>query len=400
MRKLAVPLLVITSILLAVSVGMHLSRPDSSENSTAGAENPPPESKTYRPALEHDPPVPEPPASITADFTTFLGRLREASENSASSLVLERDARERAEQVFRSSTGVPNDIRIEMHSPFFEVDPEGIFALYVDLPALERGLALFQQNCALCHGPYGRGNGSATRQWYSGNFPRNFNYARFKSRSTEYGAVPTDSDLFRTLTRGLYGSSMPPFGHLDELDRWSLVVFIKSLGNFHDDFDEVVINRFDPDFGGREPGPLAMGEQPEVTLATVTRGRILFIEQACVSCHQGKKPRPVGLARWEGTFDNWNDEMKRPIQNSRDLTNRVFRSGAASSDLFRIISDGPSIGPMPSYRNLPEQDRWALVHYVESVFKPDYPQAPPSADAEAKPPKALSPEPGDPQEQE
>jgi len=400
MRTLAVPLLVITSILLAVSVGMHLSRPGSSENSTAATDNPPPESKPYRPALEHDPPVPEPPASITADFTTFLGRLREASENSASSLVLQRDARERAEQVFRSSTGVPDDIRIEMHSPFFEVDPEGIFALYVDLPALERGLALFQQNCALCHGPYGRGNGSATRQWYSGNFPRNFNYAKFKSRSTEYGAVPTDSDLFRTLTRGLYGSSMPPFGHLDEQDRWSLVVFIKSLGNFYDDFDEVVINRFDPDFGGRESGPLAMGEQPEVTLATVTRGRILFIEQACVSCHQGKKPRPVGLARWEGTFDNWNDEMKRPIQNSRDLTNRVFRSGAASSDLFRIISDGPSIGPMPSYRNLPEQDRWALVHYVESVFKPDYRQAPPSADAEAKPPKALSPEPGDPQEQE
>ena len=125
MRKLAVPLLVITSILLAVSVGMHLSRPGSSENSTAATANPPPVSQPYRPALEHDPPVPEPPASMTADFTTFLGRLREASENSASSLVLERDARERAEQVFRSSTGVPDDIRIEMHSPFFEVDPEG-----------------------------------------------------------------------------------------------------------------------------------------------------------------------------------------------------------------------------------------------------------------------------------
>ena len=259
MRKFAIPLLVIISILLAVSVGMHLSRSSPSENSTAGTVSPPPDAEPYRPALEHDPPVPDPPASITADFTTFLARLREASENSASSLVLERDVRERAEQIFRSSSGVPDDIRIEMHSPFFEVDPEGIFALYVDLPALERGLALFQQNCALCHGPYGRGNGSATRQWYSGNFPRNFNYAKFKSRSTEYGAVPTDSDLFRTLTRGLYGSSMPPFGHLDE------------------------------------------------------------------------------------------------------------------------------------------QDRWALVHYVESVFKPDYPQAPPSADAEAKPPKALEKEPGDSQ---
>ena len=399
MRTLAIPLLVITSLLLAVSIGMHLSRPGSSDKSSSHAASPPPPATPYHPALENDPPVPQPPEKITADFNTFLARLKQASADSPGSLVLEREAREHAEQVFRTSTAVPDDVRIEMHSPFFEVDPEGIFALYVDLPTLERGLALFQQNCAGCHGPYGRGNGSATRQWYSGNYPRNFNYAKFKSRSTEYGAVPTDSDLFRTLTRGLYGSSMPPFAHLDEQDRWSLVVFIKSLGNFYDDYDEVVINRFDPDFGGRKSEPLEMGEEPEVTIETVTRGRILFIEQACVSCHQGKKPRPVGLARWEGTFDNWNDEMNRPIQNSRNLTTRVFRSGAAKSDLFRIISDGPTIGPMPSYRNLPPQDRWSLVHYVESLFKPDSPQAPASADALAKPPKALS-EPEDSQQQE
>ena len=395
MRTFAIPLLVVASLLLAVSIGMHLSPPG--PDGAPPASSPPATSAPYQPALEKDPTVPAPPRSATDDFTMFLARLKEAPENSSSSLVLTRADRDQAEKVFRSSTGVPEDIRIEMHSPFFEVDPEGIFALYVDLPALERGLALFQQNCAHCHGPYGRGNGSSTAQWYSGNFPRNFNYAKFKSRSTTYGAVPTDSDLFRTLTRGLYGSSMPSFRHLDPQDRWALVMFIKSLGNFYDDFDEVVINRFDPEFGGRNSLPPAMGKEPEVTLQSVTRGRILFVEQACVTCHQGTKPRPVGLARWEGTFDNWRDEMKRPIQNSRNLTNRVFRSGAAPSDLFRIISDGPSIGPMPSYRNLPEEDRWALVHYVTSVFKPDYPQAPPSADAQAKPPKALEKEPGDSQ---
>jgi mono/diheme cytochrome c family protein len=393
MRTLAIPLLVITSLLLAVSIGLHLFRSGTTPSITPGSADPPATTTPYRPALEHDPPIPQPPENIASEFTTFLGRLKEASADSSSSLVLERDARDHAELLFRSSSGVPEDLRIEMHSPFFEVDPEGIFALYVDLPALEQGLALFQQNCAGCHGPYGRGNGSATHQWYSGNYPRNFNYAKFKSRSTEYGAVPTDSDIFRTLTRGLYGSSMPPFGHLSVKDRWSLVVFIKSLGNFHDDYDEVVINRFDPDFGGRKSEPLEMGEKPKVTIESVTRGRILFIEQACVICHQGKKPTPVGLSRWEGSFDNWYDEMNRPIQNSRNLTNRVFRSGAASSDLFRIISDGPTIGPMPSYRNLPQQDLWALVHYVESVFKPDYPQAPPSADALAKPPKPLDLEP-------
>ena len=81
---------------------------------------------------------------------------------------------------------------------------------------------------------------------------------------------------------------------------------------------------------------------------SVTRGRILFIEQGCVSCHQEKKSKPVGLGRWEGNF-NWYDETNRPIQHSRDLTAGVFRAGAAGSDVFRIISGGSNVGPMPNY---------------------------------------------------
>ncbi len=182
---------------------------------------------------------------------------------------------------------------------------------------------------------------------------------------------------------------MPPFRHLSEQDRWSLVQFVKTLANFHDDYDEVIMNRFDR----KEREVLDVGVEPPVTLDTVKRGRILFIKHACSKCHQGSKSEPVGLARWEGGFTNWNDEMNRPVQHSRDLTTRVFLSGAASSDLFRIISGGPTIGPMPSYQNLPQEDLWALVHYVQSVFKPDFPQAPPSVDALAKPPQTNDGEP-------
>jgi len=165
-----------------------------------------------------------------------------------------------------------------------------------------------------------------------------------------------------------------------------LVQFVKSLANFYDDYDEVIVNRFDRKSDSSTSDALDAGEEPPVTLAAVTRGRVLFIEQGCIKCHQGSKSTPVGLARGEGGFTNWTDEMNRPIGHSRDLTTRVFLSGAASSDLFRIISGGPTIGPMPSYQNIPNEDRWALVHYVQSVFKPDYPQAPASADALAHPP--------------
>lgn len=348
--------------------------------------------QSYQPRLQFDPPVPEPPEWAVRDFDIFLSRLHEACRRSSDSLLLHRDGLKRADEVFRNTAGVPEDVRMEMHSPYFAVDPEAIFALYHDLPTLERGLALFQQHCSVCHGPYGRGNGSATLQWYAGNYPRNFWYGKFKSRSTEYGRVPSDSDLFRTLTRGVYASTMPTFRHLSAQDRWSLVQFIKTLANYYDDYEQTVVNLFDPQSDPRPSPALDVGAEPPVTLESVTRGRILFIEQGCVSCHQGEKPKPVGLARWEGNFD-WYDEMNRPIQHSRDLTTGVFRAGAAASDIFRIISGGPNIGPMPNYQNLSTEERWALVHYVRSIYRPDYPQAPASADAQARPPKEPVPPP-------
>ncbi len=346
----------------------------------------------YQPQLELDPAVPVPPAWALGDFDRFLARLHEASGGDGEALLLPDNGLVRAEEVFRSTAGVAAEVRVERHSPFFAVDPESVFALYHDLPALERGMALFQQHCSVCHGPYGRGNGSATLAWYTGNYPRNFWYGKFKSRSTEYGQLPSDSDLFRVLTRGMYGSTMPSFRHLSAQDRWSLVQFIKSLANFYDEYDETVVNLFDPQGNRSSSPPLEIGSEPPVTLASVTRGRILFIEQACVSCHQEKKAKPVGLGRGEGNF-NWDDEMGRPIQHSRDLTTGVFRAGAAGSDVFRIISGGPNVGPMPNYLKLPAEDRWALVHYVRSIYKPDYPQAPASADAQARWPTGPPPQP-------
>ena len=387
MPKLFFPLLSVIAVLIAVSVAVLHFTAGSDNNSVPNVAGDSASDKTYQPGLEHDPEVPEPPAETLRDFNTLLQRLNEAAGKSVESLLLHDGALDRAEQVFRGTIGVPDDAPMQMHRPFFAVDPEAVFALYVDLPTLERGLGLFQQHCSGCHGPYGRGNGSATLQWYAGNYPRNFWYAKYKNRSTKYGTVPTDQDLYRTLTRGFYGSTMPAFGHLSAQDRWSLVAFIKSLANFYDDYDEAVINRFDPVRGGWNSEPLDVGDEPPVTLETVTRGRILFIEQGCAQCHQGRNDKPVGLARAEGGFTNWRDEMDRPIEHSRDLTTRVYRGGAAASDLFRIISGGPTVGPMPSYQNLPIADRWSLVHYVQSIFKPELPQAPKSADAEAKPPQ-------------
>ncbi len=336
----------------------------------------------YQPTLEQDSTVPQPPQAAAIDFEHFLERLSEASQRDIESMILQDDALDSAERVLLASSGVPDEIEMERHLPFLMVNPEAIFGLYADLRTLERGLGLYQQNCSSCHGIYGRGNGAATPQWYVGNYPRNFTYGSYKSRTTVYGTSPTDGDLFRTLTRGLYGSTMPSFRHLSEQDRWALVQFIKSLANYYDENEELVINRFDPEQGHAAEVLDMAGETP-VTLESVTRGRTLFVKHACVSCHQGQKPKPVGLKRTEGPFANWSDEMGRPVYTSRDLTTPVFLAGASSKDLFRIIVGGPNVGPMPTYQDLPPEDCWDLVHYMQSCFKPDYPQAPASADAAA-----------------
>ena len=67
--------------------------------------------------------------------------------------------------------------------------------------------------------------------------------------------------------------------------------------------------------------------------------------------------------------------MGRPIYHSRDLTTPIFLAGSAPADLFRIVAGGPNIGPMPNYENLSREDSWAIVHYMQSLFNPELPQA-------------------------
>ena len=89
---------------------------------------------------------PRRPDWAVKDFNAFLTRLR-AYAGRRDSLLLHRD-RPRAGRghVPRARPECRLTCRLEMHAPFFTVDPEAIYALYADLPTLERGLALFQQN--------------------------------------------------------------------------------------------------------------------------------------------------------------------------------------------------------------------------------------------------------------
>ena len=103
----------------------------------------------------------------------------------------------------------------------------------VQMPAspelLELGKQTYEKKCLPCHGETGDGQGEAAYLLYPK--PRNFVDARYRLVST-WDSIPTDEDLFRTISRGMPGSAMPSWAHLPEETRWGLAHYIKSFSRF------------------------------------------------------------------------------------------------------------------------------------------------------------------------
>src|SRR5215831_19046537 len=108
--------------------------------------------------------------------------------------------------------------------------------------SLDAGKLVYHQHCSACHGVNGDGTGTAS-VWLFPR-PRNFSAGLFKIKSTPGTALPTDEDLFNTVTRGMPGSSMPSFTYLTEQERRDAVQYIKHLTAYTDASGKRV-NRFE-----------------------------------------------------------------------------------------------------------------------------------------------------------
>jgi mono/diheme cytochrome c family protein len=82
------------------------------------------------------------------------------------------------------------------------------------------GAKIFAENCAMCHGAEGKGDGAAGQALNPK--PRNLVEGPWKKGGGYMG-------WFEVVTHGLPGTSMAPFGHLKVTDRWALVQFIDSI---------------------------------------------------------------------------------------------------------------------------------------------------------------------------
>jgi copper transport protein len=82
------------------------------------------------------------------------------------------------------------------------------------------GHAVYQQHCASCHGPDGRGDGPMAEMLSAP--PPDLHAANVDSRS--------DVQLFAVIRDGIPQSEMPPFReHMSEQDIWNIVNYVRSL---------------------------------------------------------------------------------------------------------------------------------------------------------------------------
>jgi cytochrome c oxidase cbb3-type subunit 2 len=220
----------------------------------------------------------------------------------------------------------------------------------------QKGRTAYERHCSGCHGVAGDGKGLFAETLQPR--PRDFTKGLFRYRSTPTGQMPTDDDLLRTVTYGLFGVAMPawePF--LDETDRQDVVAYLKLFSL-----------RF-----ATEPSPEALSVPlpPAVSTERITHGEKLYRDSGCGSCH-GETGKGNGRAGKDLKTSEGD-----PIA-PRDLTDKwSFRGGHAAQDVFLRLLTGMDGSPMASYREVfSAEEMWDVVLYVLSLSPAERPQLP------------------------
>ena len=214
------------------------------------------------------------------------------------------------------------------------------------------GKAMYERKCALCHGVKGDGKGPAAELLEPR--PRDFTTGVYKIRSTA-NKTPSDQDLFRIITAGMPGTSMPPWDVLPEKDRWNIVAYIKSFAA--EKFKEA-------------PKKLELPKEVSSSAESIKRGKEMFEAIECHKCH-GIAGRADGPSRPE-LKDDWGQHVP-PANLAKRWT---FRGGASRSEIATRLANGVLGTPMPSFLDSVEKpdDIWHLTNFIASLGpeRPEY----------------------------
>ncbi len=216
---------------------------------------------------------------------------------------------------------------------------------------LDLGRRTYQRQCLTCHGEHGDSRGEAAYLLYPK--PRDFLQARYRLVST-WEFIPTDEDLFRSISRGMPGSAMPAWSHLPERTRWGLVHYIKSFAKFP---LELGPDR-QPGTGVSKPtGRIEVPPEPPYDAQAKERAHRLFTT-LCAGCH-GATGKGDGQEKQV-------DAEGFPVR-PRDLTAGVFKGSPEPEQVYYRIAGGLPGSPMPSHTEPYGDDIWHLVHYVREM---------------------------------
>jgi mono/diheme cytochrome c family protein len=247
----------------------------------------------------------------------------------------------------------------------------------ISLAHLRAGQAVYQAQCAQCHGTSGDGAGPVGKLLYPR--PRDYRRGIFKFSSTHYGSKPLRSDLVRTVKRGILGTAMPAFKLLPEDEIEAVIDYVLVLTHRGELEEQIAAmadadGEVDTELIANDLVPLVLqrwaeareniiapaSPEPEFTVELAQRGKRAFLEKGCSKCH-GDDGR-AQTAEDPTKEDAWGN-ITRPA----DLTSGMLRGGREPMDVYRRIYGGINGTAMPAFNQVLAEEPetvWDMVAYV------------------------------------
>ncbi len=215
---------------------------------------------------------------------------------------------------------------------------------------LRLGKKVYQRRCIGCHGANGDGKGPSAA--FFKVKPRNFTSGVFKFHSTPgANSLPTDQDLYITISHGLWGTPMPPWYGISSEQRLAVIQYIKT---------------FSPRWQSEKvAAPIVVPAEPAVTTQSINHGHQIF-DANCAVCH-GAAGHGDGMIAASLT-DMWGNSVKPANYTLPAGAVGGVKLGHDGEHLFKTVMNGVGGTPMPTFAgSLKPGDVWDAVHFIQSL---------------------------------
>ncbi len=211
---------------------------------------------------------------------------------------------------------------------------------------IERGARIYTDNCSACHGDAGKG-GAPTGEALGAR--------GFTEGLEQPGGLISIKNV---ISQGLPGKEHPVFNNLFYQDQWAAAHYVYSLlpGQPADTPEAIAQAKREAIEGVCDPaiGATISDHLKPIEGEAFEMGKTSYAAN-CASCHgdSGKGDGPAGAAVKARNFHD-------PVAN--------WTNGSSPLAVFNTLANGIEGTSMASYLHLPEEERWALTHYVIQEF--------------------------------